>query len=87
MIISPVGECSAGVLDLVDRYGKDRASEILIAADVEIATRRRALLAEGRASDPDFVLSKEAYDAAGEGRWIVKVDAAGRVASVIKEAL
>jgi hypothetical protein len=43
-----------------------------------IAGRRRAMLAEGRARDPDFVLSKAEYDTAAEGNWTVRVDGAGQ---------
>ena len=42
------------------------------------AKKRRAMLAEGKARDPGFVLSKAEYDAAAEEDWLVGVNAAGQ---------
>ncbi|HME83934.1 MAG TPA: hypothetical protein VKG91_05130 [Roseiarcus sp.] len=76
----PAGEerSDSWLCDLARFYGEARAREILEAPDVEIAARRRALIAEGRARDPDFVLSKADYDAAADGIWTVRIDAAGQ---------
>jgi hypothetical protein len=37
------------------------------------------MLAEGKARDPDFVLSEAEYRAAGEGDCTVCIDSAGQV--------
>jgi hypothetical protein len=76
----PPGEkrSESWINDLLRFFGPERAREILEATDVEIARRRRAMLAEGKARDPDFVLSKAEYDAAAEGNWTIRVDGAGQ---------
>ena len=48
------------------------------APNAEISARRRAMLAEGRRRDPNFVLSKAEYDAAA-GSWTVRLDEHGAV--------
>jgi hypothetical protein len=75
----PAGEKrSDSWLNDLCRWFPDQAREILEATEVVIATKRRAMLADGRARDPDFVLSKAEYDAAAEGDWIVRVDRTGQ---------
>jgi hypothetical protein len=76
----PLGEkrSDSWIADL-GRFFPGRALEIMEAPHVEIAKKRRALLAKGRARDPNFVLSKAVYDAAGEGDWIVRIDRAGHI--------
>jgi hypothetical protein len=56
----------------------ERVREIFDAPFVVIASRLRAIIAEG-ARDPGFVLSKEAYDAAAEGLWTVRIDENERI--------
>jgi hypothetical protein len=77
---APAGEkrSESWIGDLYRFFGDELAREILEAPDVEIATKRRAMLAEGRARDPDFVLSKAEHAAAEDGIWTVRVDGAGQ---------
>ena len=78
---TPAGEerSDSWLSDLLRFYCPDRAREILDAPHVAIAARRRALLAEGRARDPGFVLSEESYNAAAAGVWTVRVAEDGRI--------
>lgn len=77
----PAGEerSDSWVFDIARLYGSARAREILDAPHAVIAAKRRALIAEGRARDPNFVLSKADYDAAADGIWTVLIDAAGQL--------
>jgi hypothetical protein len=68
------GDMQAG---LIKRFGRQRAIDILESHLVEIAALRRAMWAEGRAADPNFILSSKAYDAAAAGDWLVLVDVDG----------
>ena len=63
--------------ELFRRFGNERGLRILDAPLEAVAIRRRRLIAIGKASDPDFILSKEAYDAAADGVWTVRIDLNG----------
>jgi hypothetical protein len=77
---APAGEkrSDSWLNDLYRFFGSERARAILEAPDVVIAGRRRAMLAEGKARDPDFVLSAAEYAAAVDGIWTVRVGGAGQ---------
>ena len=76
----PAGETrSDNWINDLSRFFPGRVLEIVEAPDVKIATKRRAMLAEGKARDPDFVLSEAEYRAAAEGNWTVRINSAGQV--------